>query len=253
MAMIQWPDGFCMSIGMWFDRIEAPLALLAVGDVLVAEGGRYTGGLLTAPVDVPFAWVDLLEGKEYLAGLTAEQVRSGLSGGKGCRVSMYLPGAGPAMLELGGTPGMELTALGHPVQVTVSAGTLMFEMDGRDDDERAADDALQVAVLRYLAALCSGLDPAYAHVVMEDGSTPVPRALAAGGRSVGADAFISHRLAADPGLGAELAEAARHCDTIEWETGTFYSSWVVRDVPRDPALWTAMSAASMTLGALLTR
>jgi hypothetical protein len=89
------------------------------------------------------------------------------------------------------------------------------------------------------------------HVVIEY-DTPVPEALATGDRSVGADAFISRRFAADPALAAQLAEAARYCDTLEWETGTFYSSWVMRDVPREPALWEVMSAASVTLGTLLT-
>ncbi|MDP9815476.1 hypothetical protein J3R04_001446 [Spirilliplanes yamanashiensis] len=220
-----------------------------MGDALEAEGGRYTGAVYVGPPAVPFDWVFDIEGLSHVHDAAASAVRDRMADGTAYRVSMALPGVGPAALTFEGTPGAVLPASGHPVDVVMESDVLFIPPEHRDDDERAAAQALQAAVLRYLEACCTALDPAYALVHVEE-ATPTPAALAAGGR-LGGDVFVSRRLAGLDGLGTALADVARVSETLDWETGTFYSSDFLAETPDRPALVAAWTAASAVIADLL--
>jgi hypothetical protein len=253
--MTGWPEGEHLTIGLWFDRPVSPSGLVAVGNVLEAEGGRYGGQVFTGPAGIAFAWMHDVEGFERGTDWSAEQVRKVMLKGTVYRVNMDLPGLGAARLEVEGTS-EEAVPEQHPVRLAVGADVLAFVRESRDDEERAAAALLEPHVLRYLKALCTELDPAYAMLYAEGAiKTWTPAVLAGGEEALGGDFFVSRRFAVRPPLDAQLAEVARLAGaTLEWETGTFYSGtgYVLPDAPDWAVLMAACAQVSQTLGQLLT-
>ncbi|HST80407.1 MAG TPA: hypothetical protein VLL08_01560 [Kineosporiaceae bacterium] len=234
----------------------APSGLVAVGDVLEAEGGQYGGQMATGPAGVVFSWWHDIEGVEWRAGWSVEQVRRAMREGTAYRVNMDLPGLGPAMLDVEGKPEDEAVAAQHPVALAVGADVLAFMRESWNEEERAAAALLGPHVLRYLKALCTRLDPAYAMLYTEgEYGTCTPTTLASGKEALDGDFFVSRRFAVHPPLDAQLAEVTRITGaTLEWETGTFYSGsgYVLPAAPDRAALREAWGPVSRTLGQLLT-
>lgn len=242
-----WPGGVFLSFGLWPGReLEEP-ALAAVGDVLEQCGGTYSGSMFFGAAGLAFSRVPEAPGISYVGGRSVRDVRRGLRDGCAYRVAMALPGVGQAAVSFEATPGKELPAERHPVDVTVEAGAFALPRSLWDERERAAAEVREEAVLRYFEACCAALDPAYA-VLHSEGSTPTPAALAAG-RPIGTDVYVSRRL----GLGARLNQVARLSQVREWPTGTFYSGWFLTESPDLDALRAAWARPSLVIGEKLMR
>jgi hypothetical protein len=153
---------------------------------------------------------------------------------------MNLPGVGPAAISYEPTPGEPAPAERHPVTVTVEAGALALPRSLWNEQEQAAAEDRQAAILHYLEACCTALDPAYAVLHSED-ATPTPTALATG-RRLGIDIYVSRR------LGHRLTDVARLSETREWPTGTFYSGWFLAQTANREALLAAWARPSLVIG-----
>lgn len=241
-----WPGGVFLSFGLWPGREMDGPALAAVGDVLEERGATYAGAMFFGPPGLAFSRVPDAPGLAYAGARSAREVRRCLRDGGAYRVAMHLPEVGLAAVSLEATPGEEVPAAGHPVDVTVEAGAFAIPRPLWDDSEREAAEARQAAVLRYLEACCTALDPAYA-VLHSEGSTPSPSALAAG-RQIGTDVYVSRRL----GLDSKLTEVARLGATREWSTGTFYSGWFLTETSDLDALLAAWTRPSLVIGEMLS-
>jgi hypothetical protein len=224
------PMGALLEIGLWLDR---PAGLLEVADVLVAGGARYTGGIAEGEPGKTFSWRAELEGVGSVDGLPAEEVRRRAAAGRAYLLDLDVPGAGRTFVTYEGTPDAEPPER-HPVVIRMAADAWGIPRFAWDDDARRAAEALRPIVLRHLEALCTTLDPAYA-VLGVEALIPTPSALAAG-ESFGGDAYISRRFPVGP---------VESPATLEWATGTFYSSWFLAEGP------TTLPAAGKALGARL--
>ncbi|MCM4079928.1 hypothetical protein [Paractinoplanes hotanensis] len=242
-----WPGGVFLSFGLWPGRDLDEPALAAVADVLEQCGGTYSGAMFFGPTGLAFSRVPDAPGISYAGARSAREVRRGLRDGCAYRVAMNLPGVGQAAVSFEATPGEELPAGRHPVDVTVEAGAFALPRSIWDERERAAAEVREEVVLRYFEACCAALDPAYA-VLHSEGSTPTPAALA-GGQQLGTDVYVSRRL----GLGARLNQVARLSQVREWTTGTFYSGWFLTETPDLDALLAAWTRPSIVIGERLIR
>jgi len=240
-----WPGGVFLSFGLWPDREPGEPVLATIGAVLEDLGGTYAGAMFCGPPGLAFSRLPGPRGLSYAGALSAREVRRRLRDGGAYRVAMRLPGVGPAALSFDPTPGEPVPADRHAVDVTVEAGAFGLPRGLWDEQEQAAAEERQEAVLHYLEACCTALDPAYA-VLHSEGSTPLPGALATG-RQIGTDVYVSRRL----GLGSRLAEVARLSETREWSTGTFYSGWFLAEAPDHDALLAAWVRPSLIIGDLL--
>ena len=240
-----WPGGVFLSFGLWPGRELGEPALAAVADVLEGQGATFAGAMFSGPPGRAFSRVPDAPGLVYAGARSAREVRRCLRDGGAYRVAMRLPGVGPAAVSLEATPGEEIPPGQHPVDVTVEAGAFAIPRSLWDDAEREAAEERQAAVLHYLEACCTALDPAYA-VLHSEGLTPTPSALATG-RQIGVDVFVSHRQAMAP----NLLEVARLSETRAWPTGTFQSGWFLGETPDADALLAAWTRPSLVLGEML--
>ncbi|WP_133873106.1 hypothetical protein [Paractinoplanes brasiliensis] len=241
-----WPGGVFLSFGLWFDHPLDEPALAAVGDVLEENGATYAGAMFHGPPGLSFSRVPGAPGITYAGVRSAREVRRCLRDGGGYRVAMSLPGVGPAAISFEATPGEDVPPERHPVEVTVEAGAFAIPRPLWDESERAAAEARQAVVLRYLEACCTALDPAYA-VLHSEGSTPTPAALSVG-RQLGTDIFVSKRLALEP----RLTQVNRLSHTLQWPTGTFHSGWFLGETPDLDALLAAWTRPALLIAERLT-
>ncbi|MBB4695219.1 hypothetical protein [Paractinoplanes abujensis] len=241
-----WPGGVFLSFGLWFDRLPDEPVLAAVGDVLERNGATYAGAMFFGPPGLSFSRLPGAAGIGYAGERSAREVRRCLRDGGGYKVAMNLPGAGPAALSFEATPGEDAPPGRHPVEVTVEAGAFAIPRQLWNADERAAAEARQAVVLRYLEACCTALDPAYA-VLHSEGSTPTPAALAVG-RQLGTDVYVSDRLGLDP----RLTQVNRLSQTLRWPTGSFHSGWFLAETPDLDALLAAWTRPALIMAERLT-
>ena len=239
--------GSYFTIGLWLDQPVFPSALLAVGDVLVAAGGRYAGDVTVGPSGVPFTYSSDIGDFRSLDRRVVEGTRAGTVEGEVYRLTLRLSVVGEADVHFGRalTP---VPASGHPVEIDMQADLVAFT--DLEPKERQRVKAQERGFLRRSKALAIALDPAYV-VMGEEIDTPTPTELASGDGRLGWSPFISHRLAARAELAAPLAELAALCKVQDWGTG-FHYAWTStrRDRDRD-ALWAADQAVSVALGRAL--
>jgi hypothetical protein len=108
----------------------------------------------------------------------------------------------------------------HPVAVVASAESLA--PPGGTVGRRGRAVAHRLGEL--LRTGCDRLGPLYAAIVVE-GSLPPPEGLSADAR-LGTELFVADRLlAADPGLGADLAALFEQGVVEPWLGGTYFSGW----------------------------
>ncbi|MBU2668787.1 hypothetical protein KOI35_35280 [Actinoplanes bogorensis] len=241
-----WPGGVFLSFGLWFDRRMDEPAPAAVGDVLERLGATYTGGMFLGPPGLSFSRLPGAPGVTYTGERSAREVRRCLRDGGAYRVAMNLPGVGPAAVSFEATPGEDAPGERHPIDVTVEAGAFSIPRALWNDEERAAAEARQAVVLRYLEACCTALDPAYA-VLHSEGCTPTPAALSVG-RQIGTDVYVSDRLGLEP----RLTQVTRMSQTRKWATGTFHSGWFLGETPDLDALLAAWTRPSLIIAERLT-
>ncbi|HST83929.1 MAG TPA: hypothetical protein VLL08_19500 [Kineosporiaceae bacterium] len=244
--------GACFTIGLWFDQPVFPSVLLAVGDVLVAGGGRYEGDVTVGPSDAVFAGGYDIRGYRSLDSRVVEGTMAGTVEGTVYGLRLRLPGAvGPASVGFATTPAA-VPAQEHPVEIDMAADMLLFCLDDLDRKDRKQAKARERALLRRMKAVCAALDPAYAVVRVESGDpSPAPAVLAAGTEGLGSSAFVSHRLATRPALVAPIAALALLCKTQDWGTGTQYEWGPARADRERGALIAADRAVSLAVGRLL--
>lgn len=234
--------GAYFAIGLWFDQPVFPSALLAVGDALVAAGGQYDGDVTVGPSGAEFtSWSNDIDGCSFLDRRVVEGTMAGTVEGTVYRLGLRLPVVGETIVSFASTP-TAMPAPEHPVEIGMAAD--------RADRNRSKSPAR--AFLNRMKALCIALDPAYA-LMGEEITIPTPAELASGSGHLGWSAFVSHRLATQPGLVAPLAELARLVKTRDWGTGTHYE-WRPARTERDrEALWAADQAASVAVGRAMKR
>ncbi len=241
-----WPGGVFLSFGLWLDRVGDDTAPAAVGDVLEKFGGTYSGAMFYGPPGIAFSRVPDAPGLSYAGARSARDVRRTLRDGAAYRVSMTMPGVGPVAVSFEATPGEEVPAERHPVEVTMEAGAFAVPRALWNEQERAAAEEREALVLRYFEACCTALDPAYA-VLHSEGSTPTPAALSVG-RQLGTDVYVARRL----GLGPRLTQVNRLSETREWPNGTFYSGWFLTETTDLDALLAAWTRPGLLLAEKLT-
>jgi len=235
------------TIGLWFDQPIFPSALLAVGDVLMAGGGRYDGDVTVGPSDVPFTYLSDIDDRRSLDRRVVEGTRAGTVEGTVYELGLRLPLLGEAHVHFGRVP-TPVPASGHPVEIDMPAELVSFTQVGPKEGKQVK--AQHRGFLRRLKALCVALDPAYA-LMGEDIDTPTPAELVSGYDRLGWSPFISHRLAARAELVEPLTRLAARCKVQDWGTGCHYE-WVTARRDRDrEALWAADQAVSVALGRAL--
>jgi hypothetical protein len=239
------------TIGLWFDQPIFPSALLAVGDVLVAGGGRYDGEVTVGPSGAAFTYWGDLRGCRSLDRRVVEGTMAGTVEGTVYSLSLHLPVLGRAHAHFAWTP-TAVPAHEHPVEIDMAADLLWSDIDALDRKDRKQAKARERAFLRRMKALCAALDPAYARMGVETGlDTPTPAELASGTELLGPSAYVSHRLAARPGTDGPLEKLAQLSKTLDWDTGTHYEWGPVRGERQLTALRAANRAVSTAVGRAL--
>jgi hypothetical protein len=242
--------GAYFTIGLWFDQPVFPSALLAVGDALVAAGGRYDGDVTVGPSGAAFAgWHDI-DDYRSLDRRVVEGTMAGTAEGTVYHLSLRLPVVGEAVVHFARTP-TAVPAQEHPVEIDMEADLLAIPYEHLERKDRNPAKAQERAFLRRLKTLCTALDPAYA-LMGEEIDTPTPVELATGSRQLYSSVFVSHRLTARPGLDAPLAELTRLSKTRDWGNGTHYEWGPVRMQRDREALAAANQTASVAMGRALT-
>jgi hypothetical protein len=243
-------NGAHFTIGLWFDQPIFPSVVLAVGDALVAAGGRYEGDVTVVPSGAAFASSFDTDVYRTVDRRVVEGSAPGTVEGTVYRIGLRLPVVGEAEVTFARTP-KKIPADEHPVEINMEADLVGFSYDHVDRKDRNRIKAKERAFLRQMKALCIALDPAYA-TMGEEITVAAPGELASGWGQLYSSAFVSHRLAGRPGLNARLAELAPLCKTRNWGTGTHFEWGPARREQQRDALWAANGAVSIAIGQALT-